>query len=85
MCELIEPTLGTWKADLIQSIFLPHKADEICNITLSSKLPEDKQVWAPTYNGRFSVRSAYKVAVELASEGSAGTTSDDNRMRRFWK
>ena len=29
VCELIEPTLGTWKTDLIQSIFL----------ALSSKLP----------------------------------------------
>ena len=85
VCESIEPTLKTWKADLIQSIFLPHEVDDICSIALSSKLPEDKQVWAPTNNGRFSVRSAYRVAVELASEGSAGVASDDSRMRRFWK
>ena len=39
VCELIEPTLGTWKTDLIQSIFLPHEVDDICGIALSSKLP----------------------------------------------
>ena len=53
VCELIEQTLGTWKADLIQSIFLPQVVDDICSIALSSKLLEDKQVWAPTNNGRF--------------------------------
>ena len=42
VCELIEPTLGMWKADLIQSIFLPHEVDNICSIALSSKVPEDK-------------------------------------------
>lgn len=68
--ELIEPIHGTWKADLIQSIFLPHKADEIYGIALSSKLPNDKQIWDPINNGKFTVRSAYKVVVELASNGS---------------
>jgi len=44
VCELIEPNHGTWKADLIRSIFLPHEAEDICSIALSSKLPEDRQV-----------------------------------------
>lgn len=85
VCELIEPNHGSWKADLIQSIFFPHEVEDICNIALSSKLPKDKQVWAPTNNGRFSVRSAYRVAMELASEGTVGASSDDSRLRRFWK
>lgn len=44
VCELIESNLGMWKVDLIQSIFLPHEAEDMCSIALSSKLPEDKQV-----------------------------------------
>lgn len=58
MCELIDPTFGTWKTNLIKSIFLPHEVNDICSIALSLKLPEDRQVWAPTNNGKFSVRSA---------------------------
>lgn len=58
VCELIDPTFGTWKTNLIKSIFLPHEVNDICSIALSLKLPEDRQVWAPTNNGKFSVRSA---------------------------
>ena len=85
VCELIDPNSGTWRTELVQRIFLPHEADEICNIALSSKLPEDKQVWAQTNNGRFTMRSAYKIAMELASESCVGAASDDSKQRRFWK
>ena len=74
-----------WKDDLVRQVFLPHEADTICGIALSSTLPPDKLVWAPTVNGQFSVRSAYKLATELGRSAKSGELSDGSRLRRFWK
>ena len=67
------------------NVFLPHEADLICGIALCANLPEDKQVWALTNNGLFSVRSAYKLAMELRSDAQVGTGSDGSHLRRFWQ
>ena len=53
--ELIDQDDGVWKNDLVQQIFLPHEVDAIFGIVLSTNLPDDKQIWAPTANGIFSV------------------------------
>lgn len=58
---------GAYKKELVQQVFMPHKADLICSIVLSAALPEDKQVWALTHNGIFSVQSAYELMVEMSS------------------
>ena len=52
---------------------------------MSSKLPADRQVWATTANGLFSVRSAYKMALEMVLGDALGTASDSNNLRKFWK
>ena len=62
---LIDSENGAWKNELVREVFLPHETDKICGIALSANLPADKQVWAPTTNGLFSVRSAYKIAMEM--------------------
>lgn len=79
--ELIDVDIGAWKNELVQRLFLPHEADAICGIALSSKLPEDRQVWAPTAIGNFSVRAAYKIEEELASRDDMGSASDVSKLR----
>ena len=83
--ELVDPNSRMWRIELVRHIFLPHEADEICSIALSFKLLEDKQIWAQMNDGRFSVRSAYKIAMDLSSESLGGVASDDSKQRRFWK
>jgi len=70
---------------LIQRTFLPFEAEEIVGIPLSVGLLDDKQVWAKTSNGFFSVRSAYKVALELESDKEACSCSNENNLCLFWK
>ena len=82
---LINVAEGTWKTDLIQHLFLPHEVDIIQGVALSTKLLEDKQVWAPTANGMFTVRSAYKIAMEMHLGSNSRTVSDDSNLRKFWK
>lgn len=42
-------------------------------------------MWAPTANGMFTVRSAYKIAMEMHLGSDSGTVSDDSNLRKFWK
>ena len=66
-------------------MFLPHEADVIKGIPLNSHLPVDKLIWAETPNGKFSVRSAYGVAVRLSKSDNKGISSDRSQLRLFWK
>lgn len=83
--ELIDTDTREWKMEIIHSIFLPYEADLIGGIALSSQLPDDKQVWVVTVNGRFNVRSAYKFALEFSSGSGVALASDNNNMRKFWE
>ena len=82
---LIGAEAGVWKKELVQRLFLPHKAEVIQGIALSSRLPEDRQVWIQSANGCFSVKSAYKIAVEIKSGSDSGAVSDESSLRKFWK
>ena len=82
---LIDAEQKCWNLNLLNRFFLPFEAEEIASIPLSIRLPDDKQVWAATPNGLFSVRSAYKLALELEKDEVAGSSSDGSHLRRFWK
>ncbi|XP_075669864.1 uncharacterized protein LOC142639591 [Castanea sativa] len=74
----------TWRS-LISAQSLVIEAELIKSIPLSAILPVDKMVWAETSNGNFTVRSAYKLAVNLITSATCGTTSDGSSLRKFWK
>ena len=74
--DLINHDLGAWKYDTMKRLFFPHEADLIASIILSSQLPEDKMVWVLTSNGKFSVRSAYHLAMEMEAKEEKGLVSD---------
>ena len=68
---------------------MPHEADAILGMTVSSRLVKDSVIWAWTTNGKFSVKSAYRVAQKwLKSQNhkaDRGSTSDNTRMRALWR
>ncbi|KAK9991185.1 hypothetical protein SO802_026170 [Lithocarpus litseifolius] len=74
-----------WKTEVIDNLFFPHEAELIKSIPLSVTLPVDRMVWAGTSNGNFTVRSAYKLAVNLFTSATCGTTSDGSSLRKFWR
>ena len=47
-------------------------------------MPNDRQVWAETSNGFFSIRSAYKLTLELETNREIGSCSDGSNIW-FWK
>ena len=83
--ELIDQDTSSWNTELIWDVFLLHEAEAILGLVLSSRLPEDRLVWVLSLNGRFSVQSAYTVAIDMKQEGLTGAVSDDSRLGRFWK
>ena len=86
--ELIDSNNSCWNSGLIEKLFLPCEVDSIKSIPLSMRMPADKLIWAETNNGLFTVKSAYKVAVDILAAsplGSSGSSSDKSNMTRFLK
>ena len=85
VADLIDLNIAKWKNEVLDSHFEPHEANLIKSIPLSATLPTDKQVWAVTNNGIFTVRSAYKLVASLFKSKCNGTASNGSLLRRFWK
>ena len=85
VADLIDSSTAKWKNEVIYSIFIAHEAELIKTIPLSATLLVDKLVWAETNNGKFTIGSAYKLALTLFKSGNSGTTSDGSLLRKFWK
>ncbi|KAK9992106.1 hypothetical protein SO802_027091 [Lithocarpus litseifolius] len=83
--ELISHEPVGWKMQVIDALFLPHEANTIKIIPLSTHLPPDKLIWAATTNGLFSVQSAYRLAMELSRSDNTGSRYDGSGLRSFWK
>ena len=49
---------------LVRQIFLPPNVQSILSIFCSSYLPQDQLVWTYTPKEKFTVRSAYKIALD---------------------
>ncbi|XP_073368034.1 uncharacterized protein [Aegilops tauschii subsp. strangulata] len=77
---------GSWRMDLLRRYFLPADVDIITSIRTSTRFTEDIIAWAPERNGIFTVRSAYRLAMDERERPSASATSrapDDRRA--IWK
>ena len=83
--EFIDTDVAGWKGGALDAVFLPHEAELIKSIPISLQLPEDKLIWALTSNGVFSVRSAYRLAMDQARAEQSGSSSDNGRIRKFWR
>ena len=83
--ELIDKENASWKTEVVDALFLPHEAEVIKSIPLSMHLPANKQIWACSSNGVFTVRSAYWVAVDLLKGVGNGSCSDARQNRKFWR
>lgn len=68
--------------------FLPIDTEEILRIRTSVRLEEDFPAWHPDKLGRFSVRSAYKLVLSLATTDESSSSSGQNSKAAWdmiWK
>ena len=86
---LLDRESRSWDVDKVRSSFLPHEAETRLGISISPRFLNNSVIWAWSTDGRFSVKSAYKVAQKCLKERShkvdAGGASDNSRMRTLWK
>ena len=75
---LIEPSTRVWKMELMSKIFLPNDAQSILGIPLSSRSSPNKLVWEYTPNGKFTIRSAYKIALAGVVESNGESSNREN-------
>ncbi|KAL0383852.1 UNVERIFIED_CONTAM: putative mitochondrial protein [Sesamum radiatum] len=80
--ELILDDMRIWNAELISALFWPEDRELIVQIPLSFTGTTDLLVWHYSNNGIFSVRSAYHLALSLASPVG---TSGDRWSRNTWR
>lgn len=74
-----------WNLHLMHQLFLLFEVEEISSIPLNNLLPLDKLIWTETSNGLFTVRSAYKLAMEIYGNSGGASSSNNSNLRCFWK
>ncbi|KAK7859277.1 hypothetical protein CFP56_007775 [Quercus suber] len=78
----VDEDRGEWDVGLVKQIFLAYDAETILSTPLSNRLPPDKVIWAANKNGRFSVRSAYRLAMEEFWKEGNGDCSNCSTMKQ---
>ena len=86
MSQLIRSDVHDWDEPLIRDIFFEHDAEEILKIHIPKVHMNDKVAWFYEKNGIFTVRSAYRLAVqEIAqAQGLASTSISQDGGRTCW-
>ena len=85
--ELIDWENMRWRDDLIDQIFWLEEATLIKKIPLSDRKPPDRLIWAESKDGKYTVRSAYRMALarEEANQPSSSRTKENTIWRKIWK
>ena len=85
VCELINRGTGEWNIDKLNSWFLPEDREAILGIPLSSSNTNDRIVWAENRSGKFTVKSAYALALEEKAHNTEADCSEELARRKIWK
>jgi hypothetical protein len=84
--DLIDFGTKQWKEETVRSLFHPPDAEEILKIRIPLVNGEDFIAWAHEKNSLFSVKSAYRLGVQIQEkEKQASTSSEPDGERGLWK
>lgn len=86
VADFIDPN-GNWNMTLIRQHFLDVDIAEIIKIKPSRRNQEDFLAWHPKKRGIFTVRSAYRLALDeqMRNQGSGASSSRPSGYRPDWK
>ena len=82
--DLIQTSSRRWNQQLVQSTFLPLDASAIMGIPLCERPQQDTLVWGGTQNGRYSVRSGYRLLMDESLKNNPGC-SNNSQLAQLWK
>jgi ribonuclease HI len=81
--HLMLPDISSWNHDLVHSLFNPDDAAAILSTPLYNRRSEDTFIWKATVDGSYSVKSAYRICIDLLSESLPLTTS--TQWQLLWR
>ncbi|XP_059639319.1 uncharacterized protein LOC132281652 [Cornus florida] len=65
VADLIDMQQASWNRDILTLVFLPHEVVVISKCQFSLRNKTDSYIWALETSGRFTVKSAYHLAMSL--------------------
>jgi ribonuclease HI len=83
--ELFGNGTNGWNEDLVNSLFYPHDAEEVLKIRVGPNQVQDSVAWNAEKNGLFSVKSAYKLAINIKKETPLASSSAPDGKRNIWQ
>ena len=83
--ELLREGSMEWDIELVKRLFLPQDVEAILSTPLSVSAAADRMVWVEDKKGRFSVKSAYRLARETEAEDGKASCSDPTKLHGAWK
>jgi hypothetical protein len=80
------PDSSEWNEQLLKECMYPHNVNEVLKIRLSERIQDDHIAWFYERSGVFTVKSAYKLAVEAErdEESHAGSSARTNGSRPLY-
>ena len=79
--DLMIPGVREWDVELIQGLFDDRHVEEIVKIPLHRADVVDTRIWNYTANGQYSVKSGYRVVVDILCGGGYKVHGDWKRIR----
>jgi hypothetical protein len=67
---LIDTAAKGWNVDVIQQVFSPEDTRRILDTPLIDQVTEDRLIWKVEKNGYYSVKSAYRLCVDVLTDSS---------------
>jgi hypothetical protein len=81
--DLMIPNMRMWDRDKIESLFSLHIANRIVETPLTNVVEEDKLIWSDNRDGNYSVRSGYKVMMQVKKQDA--DLSQRSEWLNLWK
>lgn len=85
--DFIDPINVKWIEHRVRECFVEDDANIILATPLSQRRPPDKLVWSATPNGKYTVKSAYHLAVTKLSKRGIdlpSTSTKDTMWKKMW-
>ena len=85
VCDLLKDGGKEWDIELVRGLFLPQDVKAILSTPINESVAMDRMVWAKEKKGSFTVRSAYRLALEVEAEGGNAGCSDPTKLHDAWR
>ena len=85
VATLIDYQRGEWDLEALQRTLMAKDIESALSIALSLTLPDDRLIWALTSSGKFTVKLAYRLALDEKASHDTEESSNSTCMKEFWK